>query len=52
MARTAGGYDVGDRSIDMSDVDNDGLLLSRELQSELGPAYAVQHSVTVAGSRE
>lgn len=35
-------YDGGDRSIDMSDFDKEGLLLSRELQRELGSAYSVQ----------
>lgn len=45
-------YDNGDRSIDMSDFDWVGLLLSRDLQRELGPAYSVQYSFTFAGSRE
>ncbi len=45
-------YDGGDRSIDMSDFDKEGLLLSRELQRELGPAYSVQYSFTFAGSRD
>ena len=39
-------YDGGERSIDMSDFDTRGLLLSREL-----PAYSVQYSFTFAGSR-
>lgn len=45
-------YDGGDRSIDMSDFDEEGLLLSRELQRELGPAYSVHYSFTFAGSRD
>lgn len=35
-------YDGGDRNIDMSDFDERGLLLSRELQRALGPAYSVR----------
>lgn len=44
-------YDGGERDIDMSDFDKEGLLLSRALQRELGPAYSVQFSFTFAGSR-
>lgn len=45
-------YDGGERSLDMSDFDKNGLLLSRELQRELGPAYSVLYSFTFAGSRD
>jgi hypothetical protein len=45
-------YDGGQRGIDMSDFDRDGLLLSRELQRELGSAYSVTYSFTFAGSRD
>ena len=36
----------------LDDFDREGLLLSRELQRELGPAYSVQYSFTFAGSRD
>jgi len=45
-------YDGGERDIDMSDFDARGMLLSRELQHELGPTYSVQYRFTFAGSRE
>ena len=45
-------YDGGDRSIDLSNFDKEGLLLSRELQRELGPAYSVQYSFTFAARRD
>ncbi len=45
-------YDGGERHINMSDFDERGMLLSRELQRELGPTYSVQYSFTFAGSRE
>ena len=44
-------YDGGERSIDMSGFDEEGLLLSRELQRELGSACSVQYSFTFEGSR-
>lgn len=45
-------YDGGERDIDMSDFDEQGMLLSRELQRELGPDYSVRYSFTFAGSKE
>lgn len=45
-------YDGGERDIDMSDFDERGMLLSRELQRELGPRYSVQYGFTFSGSRE
>jgi len=45
-------YDGGECHIDMSDFDERGMLLSRDLQRELGPTYSVQYSFTFAGSRE
>lgn len=45
-------YDGGGRSIDMSDFDERGLLLSRELQRALGPDCSVRYAFTFAGSRD
>ena len=45
-------YDGGDSRIDVSNFDKEGLLLSRELQRELGPAYSVQFSFTFTSSRD
>lgn len=36
----------------MSDFDERGLLLSRELQRALGPDYSVRYAFTFAGSRD
>ena len=44
--------DGGERHIDMSGFDERGVLLSRELQRELGPTYSVQYGFTFAGSRD
>lgn len=45
-------YDSGERDIDMGNFDEHGMLLSRELQRELGPRYSVQYGFTFSGSRE
>lgn len=45
-------YDGGERHINMSDFDERGMLLSRELQLELGPTYSVEYGFTFAGSRD
>ena len=45
-------YDGGERDIDMSDFDEQGMLLSRELQRELGPDYSVRYLFTFADSEE
>jgi hypothetical protein len=45
-------YDGGEREMDMSDFDEQGLMLSRELQRELGADYSVRYFFTFAGSKE
>ncbi|MEP6815347.1 MAG: hypothetical protein ABI873_07350 [Marmoricola sp.] len=45
-------YDAGERKVDMDDFDERGALVSRELQRELGPRYAVEYLFVFAGSRE
>lgn len=45
-------YDGGERHINMSDFDERGMGLSRELQRELGPKYAVHYGFTFEGSRD
>ena len=45
-------YDGGERDLDECDFDGRGMHLSRELQRELGPAYAVHYYFTFAGSRD
>lgn len=45
-------YDKGERDLDMSDFDERGMLLSRELHRGLWPIYPVSFGFTFAGSRE
>lgn len=45
-------YDGGERDLDMADFDERGMLLSRELQRELWPAYSVRYSFTSSRQRE
>ena len=45
-------FDGGERDLDMWDFDGRGMHLSRELQTELGPAYRVRYHFTFTGERD
>lgn len=46
------GWDGGERNSDMSDFDEQGMRLSRDLQRELGSEYSVRYAFAFAGSKE